>query len=131
MYTYIHICVYMYIYIYIYIYVYIYIVYQPEQVLSFVLHGILRSELRNPNISEKIYVSEFRDVVFEDMVFDNSSVYLILYLGVTLYGVAQLLLFNTTSSITTSLNSRCTLCPRDLGYKLRPLFVGVLLLLLY
>ena len=34
----------------------------------------------NNTLSE---VSEFRDVVFEDVVFDNKIVYLILYLDVT------------------------------------------------
>ena len=50
--------------------------------------------------------SEFRDVVFEDVVFDNDRFSLILHLDVALYGVTELLLSNTTSSNTTSLNSR-------------------------
>ena len=52
---------------------------------------------------------EFKDVVFEDVVFDNNRFYLILYLDFTWYGVAELLLSNTTSSNTTSLNSQITL----------------------
>ena len=44
-------------------------------------------------------------MVFEDVVLDNNRCYLILYLDFTLYGVTELLLSNTTSSNTTSLNS--------------------------
>ena len=60
--------------------------------------------------------SEFRDVVFEDVVFDNDRFSLILHLDVALYGVTELLLSNTTSSNTTSLNSRNNYClNRDVG----------------
>ena len=58
-------------------------------------------------------ISEFRDVVFEDVVFDNNRCYLILSLDFTLYGVPELSLSNTASSNTTSLNSRdMLLAPR-------------------
>ena len=51
-------------------------------------------------------ISEFRDVVFEDVVFDNDRCNLILYLDFAQYVVTELPLSNTTSSNTTSLNSR-------------------------
>ena len=49
-----------------------------------------RLGLPPPEVS--VSVSEFRDVVFDDVVFDNNCCYLILYVWFTSYGVTELLL---------------------------------------
>ena len=63
---------------------------------------------RGPLLSN---IREFKDAVFEDVVFDNNMCYLILYLKFTWYGVTKLSLSNSTSSNTTSLNSRLVQVP--------------------
>ena len=52
-------------------------------------------------------VREFKDVVFEDVVFDNDRFDIDVEIQTTIYNrVTQLLLSDTTSSNTASLNSR-------------------------
>ena len=86
------------IYIYIYIYIYIQTRHPPETFQGAISGSIVAGR--------ESKLSEFRDVVFEDVVFDNNSRYLTLHSDFTGYGVTELLLSNTTSSNTTSLNSR-------------------------
>ena len=49
---------------------------------------------------------EFKDMVFEDVVFDNNSCVTLLDIVFIVTSMPNLLLSNTTSSNTTSLNSR-------------------------
>ena len=52
---------------------------------------------------------EFKDVVFEDVVFDNNRFATLLSIVFIVTSMPDLLLSNTTSSNTTSLNSRASL----------------------
>ena len=61
----------LYIYIYIYTYIYIYI-YIHTQHIFFLVRRKARGVSRRPSLARAQYIiPEFRDVVFEDVVFDN------------------------------------------------------------
>ena len=69
----------MYIYIYIYIHTYTYIL---QHSMSLASPRLADAAWACPP-TLNIIISEFRDVVFEDVVFDNNRCYLILYLYFT------------------------------------------------
>ena len=57
---------------------------------------------------------EFKDVMFEDVVFDNNRFEIDVTINTIDDRVTKLLLSNTTSSNTTSLNSRiCKICEQN------------------
>ena len=69
-YIYIYIHVYIYVYMYIYIYIYIYTYYAHARVSAGALMGMATS---GGWAALATLAREFRDVVFEDVVFDNNS----------------------------------------------------------
>ena len=86
-YTYIYICTYIYIYVHIHIYICIYkyiYIYVCVCIYIYIYESAkLRSEPTRADLGATDVSSEFRDVVFEDVVFYNNRCYLILYLDVT------------------------------------------------
>ena len=69
----------MYICVCIYIYIYIHVVHLSTYIYIYISYGVGgRRPATTP--TQMIAISEFRDVVFEDVVFDNNSVVTLLWI---------------------------------------------------